>query len=322
MTDSTAGSSNSGGSVHHNPWAPAGWDDDEPFMTPDPRADDLADSSPLPVKVSRTANPEFFQPQAPPANDEFFTEIQNATSAAVTPSEATATTMASTTPAPAHDDMTVVSVISFDVSHIREPLHFLPLEETAPQSVPFAELVARGKNNVTALLADAAAAAARATEVSAPAAVTDSVPTGTSTLTTPSQFGVSDSFAVIRDRDDSVQVLPTTQWTLIADGAPVRTLSIVHGHILGRTPSHTSGKESDLLLGIEDDTGTVSRTHARLDFVDGAWVVTDLNSTNGVLVFDPVLGERELGSGESATVTGKFLLGDRELMIAEEPLGE
>lgn len=300
----------------HNPWAPAGWEDDE-VVNDSVSVVEVSESAPVSSQVSRTDHPEFFQPKAAPVTpDLFVTEIVPAVSPAV---EATATTM-STASTASTDDMTVVSVVTFDASHIREPLTFLPLDSTAHQARSFAELVARGTENVksAALAASASLAVAEvSSEPSNPLGPTDSASLGTSTQTAPSQFGVSDSFAVMIDKD-APGAAPLSQWALKADGAVVRALSVQHGHVLGRTPSSVAGKEADLLLGIEDNTGTVSRTHARLDFVDGVWCITDLNSTNGVLVFDPVAGEHELVAGESYPVTGRFLLGDLELEIVQE----
>lgn len=291
-----------------NPWAPAGWDDDDNLVADAPATVEDSESVPIPTQVSRTGNPEFFQPPAAPVVPELFvTEIAGSTPRT---HDVTASTV-STAPT---DDMTVVSVVSFDVSHIREPLTYLPLEQTEPKALSFAELVARGKENIAASLEANA-------EASNPVSSTDSASGGTSTLTTPSQFGISDSFAVVVDRDAPAPVQSTTQWILKADGAAVRALSTLHGHILGRTPSNPAGKESDLLLGIEDSTGTVSRTHARLDYVDDRWMITDLDSTNGVLVFNTADGEHELTPGETYPVTGRFLLGDLELEIVQEADG-
>jgi hypothetical protein len=280
---------------------------------------EISESVPIPARVSRTGNPEFFQPPAAIIPDLFVTEIAGAPTHG---QEVTASTV-STAPT---DDMTVVSVVSFDVSHIREPLTFLPLEQTEPKALSFAELVARGKENISAsisasALASAAAVTEASVESSNPIGSTDSASGGTSTLTTPSQFGISDSFAVVVDRDVPAASASTTQWILLADGAVVRALSPQHGHILGRTPSNVAGKDADLLLGLEDSTGTVSRTHARLDFVDDQWMITDLNSTNGVLVYNREAGEHELSAGETYPVSGRFLLGDLELEITEEVEG-
>lgn len=309
-----SGANASGQKKAHNPWAPAGWDEDDAAVSSDAIVVEDSESAPIPTQVSRTGHPEFFQPPAAVVPDLFVTEIAGSPTPA---HEVTASTV-STAPT---DDMTVVSVVSFDVSHIREPLTFLPLDQTAPKASSFAELVARGKANIEATIAATIAAAEASTESSNPLGSTDSSSGGTSTLTTPSQFGISDSFAVVIDRDAPAPAPATTQWILKADGVAVRAISTLHGHILGRTPSNVAGKESDLLLGIEDSTGTVSRTHARLDFVDDRWMVTDLNSTNGVLVFNSEAGEHELAAGESYPVTGRFLLGDRELEIVEEVHG-
>lgn len=45
-------------------------------------------------------------------------------------------------------------------------------------------------------------------------------------------------------------------------------------------PAITLGRELDNTLPIPD--AKVSRHHARLELIDGAWVLSDLNSTNGI----------------------------------------
>jgi hypothetical protein len=295
----------------HNPWAPTGWDDDGESTSGIPEVLEVSESSPIPAKVSRTGHPEFFQPPAQVVPDIFVTEVARSPSQ---PTEVAASTVSTART----DDMTVVSVVAFDVSHIREPLTYLPLEQSAPKPLSFAELVARGKENIAASVEASSAAMQASAESISPVGSTDSASGGTSTLTTPSQFGISDSFAVVVEKAAPAVEPPETLWTLKANGRSVRALSVLHGHILGRTPSKSSGNENDLLLGIEDTTGTVSRTHARLDFVEGSWMVTDLNSTNGVLVHNSAEGEHELSAGETYPVSGRFLLGDLELELVKE----
>jgi hypothetical protein len=47
-------------------------------------------------------------------------------------------------------------------------------------------------------------------------------------------------------------------------------------------------------------------------------MVTDLNSTNGVLVYNSAEGEHEVSAGETFPVSGRFLLGDLELELVQE----
>jgi len=60
--------------------------------------------------------------------------------------------------------------------------------------------------------------------------------------------------------------------------------------------------------------------HARLDLVEGEWVITDLNSTNGVIITASDGTERLLAVGEAAVVPFSFTLGRLAMAISfEEP---
>jgi len=56
--------------------------------------------------------------------------------------------------------------------------------------------------------------------------------------------------------------------------------------------------ESDLVLS---DPG-VSRRHAEVRREDGKYVIADLGSTNGTMVNEATIGERELEEGDRITV--------------------
>jgi hypothetical protein len=61
---------------------------------------------------------------------------------------------------------------------------------------------------------------------------------------------------------------------------------------LGRLP------ESDILLS---DPGA-SRRHAEIRHDDGRWVIVDLGSTNGTMVNEATVGERQLADGDRITI--------------------
>jgi hypothetical protein len=88
--------------------------------------------------------------------------------------------------------------------------------------------------------------------------------------------------------DETVVAVPTREtleWRLyFSDRAP---LVITGALFIGRNPSATGALPDAELLAIADPEKTLSKTHAVLE-VDGAdlWV-TDLNSTNGIIVIDP-----------------------------------
>ncbi len=77
--------------------------------------------------------------------------------------------------------------------------------------------------------------------------------------------------------------------TLFDRGRAIRTFSLSKPTVtLGRMP------ECDIVV---PDAGA-SRQHARIGQRDGAFVLSDLGSTNGTLVNDEVVGERELDDGD------------------------
>lgn len=85
--------------------------------------------------------------------------------------------------------------------------------------------------------------------------------------------------------------------------------------ILGRKPDDEPEFPSAQLISVADGTRTISKTHAVLALVDGAWTITDLGSTNGVVLIDENGAERELDAHQPAVLTKRFLLGDAELTI-------
>lgn len=77
--------------------------------------------------------------------------------------------------------------------------------------------------------------------------------------------------------------------------------------VIGRNPI---GNPGEYLLAIDDNTKTISKTHARLSIKGDEWVLTDLNSTNGIVVFTDDGSEMYLEPGERVIGSGRFLLGD------------
>ncbi|TFD18723.1 DUF5684 domain-containing protein [Cryobacterium sp. TMS1-13-1] len=80
--------------------------------------------------------------------------------------------------------------------------------------------------------------------------------------------------------------------------------------LLGRNPTRGSAHPDAQLVLLQDPGKTVSKTHARLDFVDGAWGIRDLQSTNGIVLIDGAGDESELDAGAGASLTERFLLGE------------
>jgi hypothetical protein len=72
-------------------------------------------------------------------------------------------------------------------------------------------------------------------------------------------------------------------WQLVpASGASIPLSAEVV--VLGRRPAADPAFPSAQLVSVQDEARTVSKTHARLELRGERWLVTDLGSTNGVLV--------------------------------------
>ena len=120
------------------------------------------------------------------------------------------------------------------------------------------------------------------------------------------------------DRTVVVDRRPVVPWTLHTDDgfSVALTGSAV---VLGRNPSSTeTGVQA---VAVPDTTRTLSKTHARLDLADGEWTVTDLNSTNGVIVVGTDDAENLIAVGEATPLTARFVLGKvgMRLSFGSEP---
>lgn len=108
-------------------------------------------------------------------------------------------------------------------------------------------------------------------------------------------------------------------WTLsLGDGRAfvVRAPSVV----VGRRP--TASVPGMQALAVADATRTLSRTHARLDLVEGVWRVTDLGSTNGVVVTGPDGEETKAPPGSPTPVYRHVAFGSVEArLLAGSGLG-
>lgn len=86
--------------------------------------------------------------------------------------------------------------------------------------------------------------------------------------------------------------------------------------ILGRRPRAHPLYPGAQLVMVTDDATSVSAIHAVLEYVEDEWHVTDLGSTNGVWLVDPVTGEeQELRAHERQRVTPRFLLGELDVQV-------
>lgn len=121
------------------------------------------------------------------------------------------------------------------------------------------------------------------------------------------------------DDDDAFDATVITRrrraiWSLVPPiGAPIEITEDVV--ILGRRPDPDSAYPRAQLIPIVDDTRTISKTHARLELRGENWMVTDLGSTNGVLLATLMGTEVEAEPGVELAAGERFFLGDAEVRL-------
>ncbi len=113
------------------------------------------------------------------------------------------------------------------------------------------------------------------------------------------------------DHDETVivnrQVRP--QWTIeTAQGQIVELTGDVV--VLGRNPIADPNHPNAQLVAVRDTGKTVSKVHARIALDDGRWMITDLDSTNGVIIVDAGGIETELVPGSPFALGERFVLGE------------
>jgi len=103
-------------------------------------------------------------------------------------------------------------------------------------------------------------------------------------------------------------------WQLVpASAAPVPIVSDVV--ILGRRPARDAAFPAAQLLPVPGEALTVSKTHARLELRGEVWTITDLASTNGVLVRTLMGDEIDVEPGSVIDAGERFFLGDEEFHL-------
>lgn len=98
----------------------------------------------------------------------------------------------------------------------------------------------------------------------------------------------------------------TDEWILHVEGGPSLPLTATRV-LLGRDPSGSD--PTALELALPDASRTLSKLHALLEFEGGRWIVTDLDSTNGVVMIEADGAQRLLPPGGSSPVAEGFVLG-------------
>jgi len=110
-----------------------------------------------------------------------------------------------------------------------------------------------------------------------------------------------------------------------AAAVPIATLTSSTGEVariraatlLGRQPTAQGGKNTDELLTVDDGTRTISKTHARVEWRDGALWITDHQSANGTIVDRPGQNPVNLTAGQPyQLIAGDVLrLGDMTFTV-------
>ncbi|WEK13547.1 MAG: DUF5684 domain-containing protein [Candidatus Microbacterium phytovorans] len=106
-------------------------------------------------------------------------------------------------------------------------------------------------------------------------------------------------------------------WQLVPGSGPAVPLTgeVV---VLGRRPAADAAFPQAQLVAVQDDARTVSKTHARLELRGEKWLVTDLGSTNGVLVRTLMGEEIEVEPGTELEPGERFFLGDEEFHLQHD----
>lgn len=147
--------------------------------------------------------------------------------------------------------------------------------------------------------------------------------------------GIADSGTLKRDRAeppalverDEITFFPAApgiavaaRWRLTFDSADEDSADEVivdHVLFLGRDPVATAAHAGAPVLALNDETKSVSKTHAMVEVVGGVLRIHDLDSTNGVWVSAPGSDPVEVVPGEPVVVASgsRVELGDFALRV-------
>ncbi len=114
---------------------------------------------------------------------------------------------------------------------------------------------------------------------------------------------------------DQTRVSPRRRepWELVTrDGVTYALTSAVT--IVGRIGG-MPGADGAARIDIADPTRTMSKTHARLVWIDGLWMVEDLGSTNGTLLVDGNGRETVVPPHAPTPLVGRVMFGDFEMVL-------
>ncbi|MFE6964781.1 DUF5684 domain-containing protein [Agromyces sp. NPDC057679] len=194
-----------------------------------------------------------------------------------------------------------------------EPLPPLPQTPAAavPPPAPAPESAAEAAPPQPGGAAAAYAALAAPLDVPAPAAAPAAAPRPADAF---DPFEPADAPTIVTgegdddpfDRTVVVQRRPLVRWRLALEDGSVLELDapVV---VLGRNPRAALTGEQRLV--VPDVSRTLSKTHAVLRLDGEQWSVTDLDSTNGVMVPDAAGVDRLIDPGVPTPVAGRLVLG-------------
>ena len=142
-----------------------------------------------------------------------------------------------------------------------------------------------------------------------PASPVPSTPATAMPLTPPVEVDEEDEVTVVVHRRRP------PQWRLVLEDGT--SLPLDGNRVLvGRKPS--SSDPDTVALPIPDSTMTLSKIHALLERVDDHWTITDLGSTNGVMLIQADGAELYLSPGTAAPLTSRFVLGKVTVSLYQE----
>lgn len=149
----------------------------------------------------------------------------------------------------------------------------------------------------------------------------DGLPSPAGAVPDPALRGRTSRLDDLPEEDDTDQTVMVRRkkitWQLVAaSSSPVPlTADVV---VLGRRPLADPAFPQAQLIAVQDDARTVSKTHARLELRGEKWLVTDLGSTNGVLVRTLMGEEVEVAPGTELEAGERFFLGDEEFHLQHD----
>lgn len=275
------------------PWAPP------PPSGPIPAAASRADAAPPPPA---TGMPPGHEPTAPLPNPRstpgWPTEVDEVSAVSPAPFPPSAAPSAGT-PAPADGGAIISEVPGSPDAAPFTRLRAAPTGASAEDGDAFPELT----GEVSAVVGSPAAGA--------PVSATRSV-----AAQQRDEAAASDGETEVDEVEDETVMVRRKRsvWELVPpSGAPIPLEADVV--ILGRHPATDPRHPRAQLVTIIDPTRTVSKTHARLERRGDTWHITDLQSTNGVLLPSLLGSDIELEPGSEVEVADRFLLGDAALRL-------